>query len=41
MAKVNDASLATGDAAALSKEPEIKIVGEGSEPSEVLVFDLK
>jgi redox-sensitive bicupin YhaK (pirin superfamily) len=39
-AKVNDAALATGDAATLSKEPELTITGEGSEPSEILVFDL-
>jgi redox-sensitive bicupin YhaK (pirin superfamily) len=39
-AKVNEATLATGDAATLSKEPQLTITGEGSEPSEILVFDL-
>jgi redox-sensitive bicupin YhaK (pirin superfamily) len=38
--KVNGAALATGDAAALSKEEKVTILGEGSQPSELLVFDL-
>ena len=38
--KVNGASLTTGDAAALSKEEKLTITGEGSQPSELLIFDL-
>jgi redox-sensitive bicupin YhaK (pirin superfamily) len=37
---VNGASLTTGDAVALSKEEKLTITGEGSQPSELLVFDL-
>ena len=40
-ASVNGVSLKTGDAAALSNEPKLTIVGEGPETSELLVFDLK
>jgi redox-sensitive bicupin YhaK (pirin superfamily) len=39
-ASVNGASVKTGDAVSLSKEEKITIVGEGSEPSELLIFDL-
>jgi redox-sensitive bicupin YhaK (pirin superfamily) len=39
-AKVNGASVTTGDAVALSKEEKLTITGAGSEPSELLVFDL-
>jgi redox-sensitive bicupin YhaK (pirin superfamily) len=39
-ASVNGASLTTGDAVAVSDEQKLTIVGEGSEPSEILVFDL-
>jgi redox-sensitive bicupin YhaK (pirin superfamily) len=39
-ASVNGSSLGTGDAAALSGEDTLTIVGEGSKPAEVLVFDL-
>jgi len=39
-ANVNGASVATGDAVALSKEEKLTIAGEGSQPTELLVFDL-
>jgi redox-sensitive bicupin YhaK (pirin superfamily) len=39
-ANVNGAKVTTGDAVALSKEEKLTITGEGSEPSELLVFDL-
>jgi hypothetical protein len=39
-ASVNGASVTTGDAVALSKEEKLTITGEGSKPSELLVFDL-
>jgi quercetin 2,3-dioxygenase len=37
---VNGVDLQTGDAAALSEEEELTLVGEGSDPAEVLMFDL-
>ncbi len=37
---VNGTSLKAGDAAAISREEELAIVSQGSEPSEVLLFDL-
>jgi len=40
-ANVNSASVKSGDAIALSMEERVTIVGEGSHPSELLVFDLK
>ena len=39
-ANVNGASVTTGDAVALSMEEKLTIAGEGSKPSELLVFDL-
>src|ERR1700690_806952 len=39
-ASVNGVSLTAGDAAALSMEEKLTISGEGSQPSELLVFDL-
>jgi redox-sensitive bicupin YhaK (pirin superfamily) len=38
--KVNGASVTTGDAVSLSMEENLTIVGEGSQPSELLIFDL-
>jgi redox-sensitive bicupin YhaK (pirin superfamily) len=38
--KVNGASMRTGDAGALSMEQKLTIVGEGSQLSELLIFDL-
>jgi len=37
---VNGATLHTGDAAAISREDAVKVVGAGPEPSEILLFDL-
>ena len=37
---VNGTALRTGDAAALSDEQALTVTGEGSGPSEVLLFDL-
>lgn len=37
---VNGRALETGDAAALSKEEALTVTGSGSEPSEIMLFDL-
>lgn len=39
-ARVNGVRVKAGDAVALSKEEKLTIDGEGSEPSELLIFDL-
>ena len=39
-AKVNGASVTTGDAVALSMEDKLTIAGEGAQPTELLIFDL-
>jgi len=38
--EVNGVRLAAGDGAAISEEPAVQIEGKGSEPAELLVFDL-
>ena len=39
-ANVNGASVTTGDAVALSMEEKLTISGEGTQPTELLIFDL-